>query len=189
MCVRIHIKFNSGTTQQNEVPNEEYYVEIDGNVYVDATGLYNRNPANGPIDYVESLGWAQKNPQPFKLWYEDIRISTGGFMSTTTAAPDGGGGASDAGGGATDAGGGTPDDSNAGADAGPGGGATGGGGCGCMVGGSRSAPTTLWPLSLPVGSWRGRGAAAALGASRNRMSAGDASEPGLGLPQRPACIV
>lgn len=86
---RVHIKFNSGTTMQNEVPNGEYYLEIDGKVYVDATGLYNRNPANGPINYIEFFGWAQKDPHPFQLWYDDIRISTGGFMTTPLPSPPG----------------------------------------------------------------------------------------------------
>ena len=84
---RIHVKFNSGTTSQNEVPNGEYYLEIDGKVYVDATGLYNRNPANGPINKIEFFGWAQTELQPFQLWYYDIRISTSGFMSTPTPEP------------------------------------------------------------------------------------------------------
>jgi len=84
---RIHVKFNDGTTSQNEVANGEYYLEIDGKVYVDATGLYNRNPANGPIDRIQLFGWAQTDPQPFQLWYEDIRISTGGFLSTPLPDP------------------------------------------------------------------------------------------------------
>jgi hypothetical protein len=83
---RVHVKFNSGTTSQTEVPDGEVYLEIDGNVYVDATGLYNRNPANGPIHNIELFGWAQQDPQPFQLWYDDVRISTGGFMSQ--ALPD-----------------------------------------------------------------------------------------------------
>lgn len=78
---RIHIKFNSGTTSQNAVPNGEVYLEIDGKVYIDATGLYNRNPADGPINRIGFFGWAQTEPQPFQLWYYDIRISTGGFIS------------------------------------------------------------------------------------------------------------
>jgi hypothetical protein len=82
---RMHIKFNSGTIAQNQVPDGAVYLEIDGKVYVDATGLYNRNPANGPIDYIEFFGWAQTESQPFQLWYDDIRISTGGF--TTDATP------------------------------------------------------------------------------------------------------
>ncbi len=46
---RVHVKFNSGTTTSNQVADGEYYVEIDGKAYVDATGLYDRNPANGPL--------------------------------------------------------------------------------------------------------------------------------------------
>ena len=84
---RIHVKFNSGTTSQNEVPDGEYYLEIDGKVYVNATGLYNRNPANGPIDRVAFFGWAQTETQPFQLWYDDIRISTGGFASQPSPMP------------------------------------------------------------------------------------------------------
>lgn len=86
---RIHVKFNSGTTSQNEVPNGEYYLEIDGKVYVNATGLYNRNPLNGPINRIEFFGWAQSESQPFQVWYDDIRISTGGFMPQTLPNPPG----------------------------------------------------------------------------------------------------
>jgi len=77
---RVHVRFNSGTTAQNEVPDGEVYLEIDGKVYADATGLYNRNPVNGPIHNIEFFGWAQQDPQPFQVWLDDIRISTGGFM-------------------------------------------------------------------------------------------------------------
>lgn len=84
---RIHVKFNSGTTAANEVPNGEVYVEIDGKVYVDATGLYNRNPENGPIDYIQFGGWAQTDPEPFDVWYDNIRISTGGFVSSPLPSP------------------------------------------------------------------------------------------------------
>lgn len=82
----VHVKFNSGTTMQNEVPNGEFFLEIDGKVYVDATGLYNRNPANGPINRVEFFGWAQHDPA-FKVWFYDIRISTGGFISQLSPKP------------------------------------------------------------------------------------------------------
>lgn len=84
---RVHIKFNDGTTQQNEVADGEYYLEIDGKVYVDATGLYNRNPADLPIDYIEFFGWAQKDPHPFTVAYDAIRISTGGFLSAPLPDP------------------------------------------------------------------------------------------------------
>lgn len=83
----VHVKFNSGTTAQNEVPNGEYYLAIDGKVYVDATDLYNRNPANGPIDHVGFFGWAQSDTSAFQAEYYDIRISTGGFMSQTLPDP------------------------------------------------------------------------------------------------------
>ena len=78
---RMHIKFNSGTSSSNEVADGEDYLEIDGKVYVDATGLFNRNPQNGPISYVGFFGWAQDDPQPFDIWYDNIVISTGGFAS------------------------------------------------------------------------------------------------------------
>jgi hypothetical protein len=78
---RMHIKFNSGTSSSNEVADGEYYLEIDGKVYVDATGFFNRNPQNGPIGYVGFFGWAQDDPQPFDVWYDNIVISTGGFAS------------------------------------------------------------------------------------------------------------
>lgn len=86
---RIHVKFNSGTTSQNEVPNGEIYLEIDGKVYIDATGLYNRSPASGPISMIAFYGWAQKDPEPFQLWYYDIRISTGGFLPQVAPVPPG----------------------------------------------------------------------------------------------------
>lgn len=84
---RVHVKFNSGTTLQNEVPDGEYYLQVDGKVFVDATGLYNRNPANLPIQKIAFFGWAQAEPQPFQVWYYDIRISTGGFMSQVMPDP------------------------------------------------------------------------------------------------------
>ncbi len=84
---RIHVKFNTGTTTQNEVPDGEVYLEIDGKVYADATALYNRNPANGPIQSVGFFGWAQSESHAFQVWYDDIRISTGGFLSQPVPMP------------------------------------------------------------------------------------------------------
>lgn len=78
---RIHIKFNDGTSAANEVPDGVVYEEIDGKVYVDATGVYNRYYGNGPINYVGFFGWAQSDPQPFDVWLDNIVISTGGFVS------------------------------------------------------------------------------------------------------------
>lgn len=84
---RVHLKFNSGTTSSNEVPDGEVYLEIDGKVYVNATGLYNRNPGNGPINYIGFFGWAQSDPTSFDVWYDNIVISTGGFASDPQPTP------------------------------------------------------------------------------------------------------
>ena len=84
---RIHIKFNDGTTTANEVPNGAIYEEIDGKVYIDATGIYNRNPQNGPISFIGFFGWAQSDPQPFDVWLDNIVISTGGFASGPELSP------------------------------------------------------------------------------------------------------
>lgn len=86
---RIHVKFNSGTSSANEVPDGEIYVEVDGKVYLDATGLYDRNPTNGPIQKVEFFGWAQNDAAPYQIWYDDIRITTGGFASQPLPDPPG----------------------------------------------------------------------------------------------------
>lgn len=86
---RVHVKFNSGNTVSNKVPDGEVYVEIDGQVYVNATGLYDRNPANGPIDYIEFGGWAQTDPEPFDVWFDNITISAGGFLSDPGPNPPG----------------------------------------------------------------------------------------------------
>ena len=88
---RVHVKFNTGTTSANEVNDGEYYVEIDGNVYVNATGLFNRNPVDGPIDRVELFGWSQNASSAFQVWYDDVRITTGGFVGGTTTTSTGGG--------------------------------------------------------------------------------------------------
>jgi hypothetical protein len=87
---RVHVKFNSGTSSSSEVNDGAYYVEIDGNVYVNATGLFNRNPVDGPIDRVELFGWSQNASSAFQIWYDDVRISTGGFASGSTTTSTGG---------------------------------------------------------------------------------------------------
>lgn len=84
---RIHIKFNSGTTQSNEVANGEYYVEIDDKVYVDAKGLFNRHYSNLPIQSIAFFDWTQGGGYPFEIWYDDIKISTGGFVDKRPAPP------------------------------------------------------------------------------------------------------
>lgn len=84
---KFHVKFNSGTSASTEVADGAYYVEIDGKVYVDAKGLFNRNYSNLPIDRVELYGWAQNGSSPFDLWYDDVRITTGGFSTTPSPMP------------------------------------------------------------------------------------------------------
>ncbi len=78
---RIHVKFNSGTSAANEIADGAYYVEIDGDVYVDASNLLNRHYSNGPIESIALFGWTQTNTAPFEIWYDDVRISTGGFIT------------------------------------------------------------------------------------------------------------
>lgn len=96
---RIYIKFNTGTTSQNELANGEYYVEIDGQVYVWARQIFNKHPSNGFIDSVEFYGWSQtgdSNPQftgnrKFEMWYDNFKVSTNAFTSgplLTVVQPD-----------------------------------------------------------------------------------------------------
>jgi hypothetical protein len=77
---RLHAKFNSGTSPSDETPDGAYDVEIDGKVYVHATGLFNRNPSNAPIDRVEIFGWSQNGSEPFEILYDNLTLSTGGFV-------------------------------------------------------------------------------------------------------------
>lgn len=81
---RMHVKFNTNT---QGVPNGAIYLQIDNKVYVDATHLANRNPANGPINYIAFFGWAQTDPQPFDIWYDNIVISTGGWATGLQSTP------------------------------------------------------------------------------------------------------
>lgn len=84
---RVHVKFNSGTSSANEQADGEIYIEIDGKVYVNATGLFNRNASNGPISYLELFGWAQNDTSPFQILYNNVRITTGGFVSEVVPDP------------------------------------------------------------------------------------------------------
>ena len=63
----------------NRFADGEIFVRIDGKVYLDAKGVYNRHPSNPPIERVEILGWAQSGTTPFELWYDNIEIAVGGF--------------------------------------------------------------------------------------------------------------
>ncbi|TDQ25763.1 hypothetical protein [Tenacibaculum caenipelagi] len=76
---KFRLKFNSGTTKENEVADGEYYIEIDGKVYVNAKGVFNRHYSNLPIKEISFGGWSQKGTNPFEIWLDNIKISTGGF--------------------------------------------------------------------------------------------------------------
>jgi hypothetical protein len=79
---RFKIKFNSVETTGGvikEIHDGAYYVEIDGKVFVNATGLLNRHPSNEPIRKVAFLDWSQNISEPFEIWYDNIRITLGGF--------------------------------------------------------------------------------------------------------------
>lgn len=71
----LHVKFNSGTTAANEKNDGELFVRIDGEVYVDAKGLFNRNYLNKPIGSVQILGWSQTGTVPFDIWYDNFEVS------------------------------------------------------------------------------------------------------------------
>lgn len=78
---RMRAKFNSGTSAQTEVADGAFYLEIDGKVYADASNLFNRHYSNAPIESVGFFGWTQNGSEQFEVWYDDIRISLGGFVS------------------------------------------------------------------------------------------------------------
>jgi hypothetical protein len=88
---KFKVKFNSATKNSDgtytEFNDGEYYVEIDGKVYVDATGLLNRHPTNGPITKVALLDWAQNVDKSFEIYYDNLKITTGGFDTTRPSAP------------------------------------------------------------------------------------------------------
>ena len=78
---KLRVKFNSGTTAANEVPDGAFYVEIDGNVYLNASGLFNRHYSNPPIASIGFWNYTQGNPPSnFEIWYDDFKISMGGFV-------------------------------------------------------------------------------------------------------------
>ncbi len=81
---KIMVKFNDGNSAANEIANGAYYLEIDGNVYANATGLFNRHYNSGDINHIEFGGWTQggkHGPNPaFDLYYDDIVVSSGGWV-------------------------------------------------------------------------------------------------------------
>lgn len=83
---RFRYKQNTGTTSGNEVADGVFYVEIDGQVFLSVTNIFNRNPNNIPgIDNIQFGGWSQDGGGAFDLDIRNVVISTGGFMD---ALPD-----------------------------------------------------------------------------------------------------
>lgn len=76
---KIRYKRNSGTNALNEVADGIFYVEIDGLVYVSATGIFNRHYSNGPIDRFYLFGYAQDNDYAFDMTVDDVNVYTGAF--------------------------------------------------------------------------------------------------------------
>lgn len=77
---KMRMKFNTGTTSGTEVPNGVFYLEIDGDVYANVTGIFNRHYSNSLFfDSIGFGGHAQSNASSFDVFFDDIKISTGGF--------------------------------------------------------------------------------------------------------------
>lgn len=75
--LRARMNTTNGVT---EVADGAYQVIIDGVTYVNATGLFNRNKANGSIASVNFLDYTKNNNTAFELHLRDITISTGGWV-------------------------------------------------------------------------------------------------------------
>lgn len=75
------VKFNSGTTALNEVPDGEFIVRIDDVLWLQATGVFNRHYSNPPIDKVEIFGHTNST-SAFEIWYDNIEVAVGGFGSS-----------------------------------------------------------------------------------------------------------
>lgn len=79
---KFRYKQNSGTSSDNEVADGVFYVEIDGNVYLDVQNIFNRNPSNVQgLEKIEFGGWSQDGGGAFQLDFRNIKISSGGFLT------------------------------------------------------------------------------------------------------------
>lgn len=89
---RFKVKFNSATKNADgsytEINDGEYLVQIDGRTYVDAKGLLNRHPTNGPITHINLLDWSQNVTEEFEIWYDNVRITLGGFYTGNDPSAD-----------------------------------------------------------------------------------------------------
>ncbi|MGE0327108.1 MAG: hypothetical protein AB7K71_02305 [Polyangiaceae bacterium] len=71
----MRFRFNCGDSAENEVADGAIYLEIDGAVYVDAVGLFNRHWSNvRGIESIGLTGWSQGDGQPFDIDYDNLRV-------------------------------------------------------------------------------------------------------------------
>lgn len=90
---KIRAKFNTATYDYaakkciSEVNDGAYSLEIDGVKYVEATGLYNRHCSNLPIEKINFFDWGDGSSSAFTVWLDNVKISTGGFSTASSALP------------------------------------------------------------------------------------------------------
>lgn len=73
-------RYNTGTTAETEIPDGAFYLEIDGVLYADIGGIYNRNWQNSQfINNVGLFGYTQGQASEFYLDRDNDVILTGGF--------------------------------------------------------------------------------------------------------------
>ena len=78
--VRIFHRYNSGTTLGTETNDGAYFVQVDDDVYLDTSDVFNRHYTNSLyIDQIIFGGVIQNSP-PLKLVFSSIKASTGGFV-------------------------------------------------------------------------------------------------------------
>lgn len=83
---RVHAKFHTSNfnyttnTCVSETNDGEYYLEIDGVIFVDAKGLFNHHCGNLPFSHVKLLDWGGGTFGPFEINLDNIRITSGGFL-------------------------------------------------------------------------------------------------------------
>ncbi len=77
---KFHVKFNDGTSAENEVNNGAFTLYIDGNLYFEVKNIFNRHWSNGYIGYIEFGGWSQGSGPAFDLIYDNIKFSRHGFI-------------------------------------------------------------------------------------------------------------
>lgn len=77
--VRVHAKFNTGTTSENEIPDGVFYLEIGGVVYCHVEGIFNRHYLNPPVAEINIGGWTAGG-SAFTYHVRNVKISTGGFV-------------------------------------------------------------------------------------------------------------